>query len=333
VTAGVGSLIAARRQENAIGWLLLGSGLAWLLTGFAQQYAQASLRTGLPAVGPISALQAFWGPSTVLLALATLLVPDGRLPSPRWRLVVWVALLDILLLVGSTLRRDPASLLPTLSGLLLAAVLVGSAGALLARLRHARGAQRQQLMWVASGSAFLTLVFLGTVAVVFSPFGRGLFGPDRIPADALPVPFAIGFVALPLSIGIAVLRHRLFEIDVLINRALVYGATTAAIAAAFFGGIVVLEAALRPVTGGSELAVAASTLLCFGLFQPLRRRIQRGVDRSFYRGRYDAERTLDEFGVRLRDEVDLDAVRGELLDAVGATLSPAQASVWLRETS
>jgi hypothetical protein len=142
--------------------------------------------------------------------------------------------------------------------------------------------------------------------------------------------YALVFFLLPISMGIAILRYRLFDIDILINRALVYGATTAGIALAFFAGIVVLQAILRPLTSGSELAVAASTLVSFALFQPLRRRFQSAVDHRFYRSRYDAARTLDAFSVRLRDEVDLDAVRGGLLDAVRDTVHPAHASVWLR---
>ena len=137
---------------------------------------------------------------------------------------------------------------------------------------------------------------------------------------------------LPVTLGVAILRHRLYDIDVLINRALVYTATTAAIAAAFFVGIVVLQSVLRPLTGGSEIAVAVSTLACIALFQPVRRRMQRGVDHRFYRSRYDASRTLDEFTGRLAGEVDLGAVRASLLDAVDQTLQPAHASVWLRRS-
>ena len=142
----------------------------------------------------------------------------------------------------------------------------------------------------------------------------------------------IGAIALaPVMIGIAVLRYRLYDIDVLINRALVYGATTAAIGAAFFAGIVVLQSALRPLTGGSELAVAGSTLLCFALFQPVRRRAQSTIDRRFYRARYDAVRTLDLFASRLAEEVDLDTVRSDLVEAVQRSVQPTHASVWLRE--
>jgi len=142
--------------------------------------------------------------------------------------------------------------------------------------------------------------------------------------------FVFLLLSVPIAVGIAILRYRLYDINVLINRALVYGATTAGIALAFFAGIVVLQAVLRPLTSGSELAVAASTLVSFALFQPLRRGSQSAVDRRFYRSRYDAARTLDAFSVRLRDEVDLDSVRGGLLDAVRDTVHPVHASVWLR---
>jgi len=140
----------------------------------------------------------------------------------------------------------------------------------------------------------------------------------------------IAFLLIPTAIAIAILRYRLYDIDILINRALVYGATTASIAVAFLAGIVLLQALLRPITSGSELAVAASTLGSLALFQPLRRRVQNTVDRRFYRSRYDATRTLDEFSERLRDQVALESVRADLLDAVRDTVQPAHASLWLR---
>ena len=135
---------------------------------------------------------------------------------------------------------------------------------------------------------------------------------------------------IPISVAIAILRYRLYDIDLLINRTLVYAGTTAVIGGAFFGGIVLLQTLLRPFTTGSELSVAASTLVSFALFQPLRRRIERAVDQRFYRSRYDAVRTVDAFSERLRDEVELDALRGDLLTVVGDTMQPAHASLWLR---
>lgn len=145
------------------------------------------------------------------------------------------------------------------------------------------------------------------------------------------ITFALAMVAFPLSVGIALLRYRLYDIDLLINRTFVYGATTVTIGATFFAGIVVLQAALRPLTGGSEVAVAGSTLVSFALFHPARRWIQSAVDRRFYRSRYDAARTLDRFASGLSGEVDLDMVRADLAAAVSETLRPAHVSLWLRD--
>jgi hypothetical protein len=137
-------------------------------------------------------------------------------------------------------------------------------------------------------------------------------------------------LSVPIAVGIAVLRYRLYDINVLINRALVYGTLSALLIAVYVAIVLLLQTVLRPFTSGSELSVAVSTLATLALVQPLRRRIQEAVDRRFYRARYDAERTLDAFSVRLRDEVDLDNVRADLLDAVQRTMQPIQSSVWLR---
>jgi hypothetical protein len=193
--------------------------------------------------------------------------------------------------------------------------------AVLARFRTAAGVERQQLKWFAYASS-MTMFFSSIAGLV--PIFSSLAGLGP----------AMGIIAMdliPISVAIAILRYRLYDIDRLINRTVVYAVTTAAIGVTFFGGVVVLPALLRPLISSSEIAVAVSTLVCFALFQPLRSRVQNAVDRRFDRSRYDAVRTLDAFSVRLRDEVDLDSVRGELLDAVGATLSPTHASLWLRE--
>jgi hypothetical protein len=195
--------------------------------------------------------------------------------------------------------------------------------AVIVRFRRSRGVERLQIKWF--------LYAVGVVLLAFATLFPLAFITNAISGDIFFFTFTFTFMLIPLSIGIAVLRYRLYDIDVLINRTLVYGATTGAIAITFFGGIVVLPALLRPIISGSEVAVAVSTLVCFALFQPLRGRIQEAVDRRFYRSRYDAARTLDEFGVRLRDEVALDAVRADLLDAVRETVQPVHASVWLRE--
>jgi hypothetical protein len=195
--------------------------------------------------------------------------------------------------------------------------------AVLARFRTAGENERQQLKWFAYASLIAMLFFL--VSLTLSLFPNF---PELAAVMAVVV-----MDLIPISVAIAILRFRLYDIDLLIERTLVYGVTTGAIALTFFAGVVVLPALVRPLlVGGSDVAVAVSTLVCFALFQPLRSRVQDAVDRRFYRSRYDAARTVDAFSMRLRDEVDLDAVRDELLDAVGITLSPIHASVWLRET-
>jgi hypothetical protein len=203
-------------------------------------------------------------------------------------------------------------------------VLALSAASLLVRFRRARGVERQQLKWLAYAAGMLA---------AYLPFALIFVVIYPIPALILPISLlgiAI-FAGIPIATGLAVLRYRLYDIDLLINRTLVYAATSAAIAAMFFVGIVALQALLRPLTNGSELAIAVSTLISFALFQPVRRRIQETVDRRFDRSRYDAARTLDAFADRLRDEVNLDALREDLLVSVQQTMAPAHMSLWLRE--
>jgi hypothetical protein len=194
-------------------------------------------------------------------------------------------------------------------------LLLAAVASVVVRFTRSRGVERQQLKWFAYAAALLALSVVAS-AVVPVPI-----------VSALTTLVAFG---LPVALAIAVLRYRLYDIDLLINRTVVYGATSAAIGAIFFAGIVALQAVLRPLTSGSELAVAASTLVSFALFQPVRRRIQTGVDRRFNRAHHDAARTLDSFADHLRDEVDLDALRSDLLEAVRATMAPAHASLWLR---
>jgi hypothetical protein len=192
--------------------------------------------------------------------------------------------------------------------------------AVLARFRTATGNERQQLKWFAYTSSIAMLIFVVAGIVPLFSYLAGLG----------PLVAVIAMDLIPVSVAIAILRYRLYDIDLLINRTLVYAVTTGTIALTFFAGIVVLQALLRPFTNGSEVAVAVATLVSFALFQPIRSRVQDGVDRRFYRSRYDATRTLDAFSVRLRGEVDLDAVRAGLIDAVHGTVQPTHASVWLR---
>jgi len=204
---------------------------------------------------------------------------------------------------------------------------VAAAGSLVVRFRTSDERTRQQIKWVAAASIVAAIAF----AAFWLPGGwawASTLGPLELPVE---LAYVLGFVGLPASIAIAMLRHRLFDIDVIINRALVYGATVAAIGALYMSAVVGLQAVLRPITQGDELPVALSTLGAIALFTPVRARVRGAVDRRFYRSRYDATQTLDSLALRLRDQVDLDALRGELLTAVRDTMQPAHVSLWLRE--
>ena len=337
-----GRLIARRQPRNAIGWMLLVAGLSSGFGGFVQEYATRAVIVA-PGSLPGAVALAWIGSwswtfsSGPLLTLVPQLFPTGRPLSPRWRPLVWAGAAFMPLgffLFGlrpgpaenATFVENPVALSGALADLraalegplfvVIAFTVAASGASLGVRFRRARGVEREQLKWVASSAVICAIAFVAMVALNTSKLGQVLV--------------IFGLMTIPVAIGIAILRYRLYDIDVLINRALVYGATTAGIAVAFFGGIVLLQALLRPITSGSEVAVAASTLASLALFQPLRRRVQDTVDRRFYRSRYDATRTLDAFSVRLRDEVDLDAVRVELVSAVRDAVQPAHASVWLR---
>jgi hypothetical protein len=266
--------------------------------------------------------------------------PDGRLLSARWRPM------PILALVGATAMAVAIAVSPWTDAtspsagpnpyavdapwvgplliigfaLLLSATVLAVAS-LVVRMRRGTPIERQQL------KVFFYAAIPWPVAIVTGPLTGS--APWLEPVQHL---FAqIGMFAVPVAVAIAILRYRLYDIDVLIRRTLIYATLSAVLLAAYLSGVALVQLALSPVTSGNGLAVAISTLTVVALFQPLRRRIQAAVDRRFYRRRYDAVRTLDGFAVRLRDEIDLDALRGELLGAVGETLQPAHASLWLRD--
>jgi hypothetical protein len=347
----VGALIASRRPRNPLGWLYL---IAMTLIAFggngnlADQYAYYSLTTrpgSLPApdwmiwFGELTLSVGFYG----LITFGLLLFPDGRLPSPRWRIVAGAVVVGLLVATAGPqfapgpMRPafdvpNPVGLtsVPGLSRAALAASLLvllvpflGCVASVFVRFRRATGRERQQLEWFAYGTAWIPAV--GVFAVLLS-----LVAPHQLDSGLGAELWPLSLAGVPIATGIAVLRHRLYDIDLLINRTLVYGALSALLVATYFVFVLAFETVLRPLTGGSEVAVALSTLAVVALFAPLRKRIQAVVDRRFYRSRYDAVRTLDAFSVRLRDEVDLDAVRGELVAAVRDTVQPAHASVWLR---
>lgn len=342
----VGLAIAFRQPRNPIPWLFLVCavcGGAYELSGAYMDYALFT-RSALPGVAWAAWISGWtWIPTTTVTALILpLIFPDGRLPSRRWRPVLWFVGASILLFtLGTAVSRGaspeaagtglvnplPAYLTLPISfelvqGLFFPPLLVSigiSVIALVQRLRVSRGLQKLQMRWMVYAFVLTGLVLCGV------PFLQQF--------AAFQIVNVLSIDLIPLAAGVAILRYRLYEIDLIIRRTVIYGATTTLIAIVFFGGIVSAQAVLSPITSGSEIAVAVSTLVALALFQPLRSSIQRAVDRRFYRTHYDAGKIVDELVVRLRDEVDLDAVRRDLIVSVERTMQPATASLWLRETS
>jgi hypothetical protein len=360
----VGAICLLRRPSQPVGWLLSVVALGWALANAATGYVQYA-RSASPATLP-GIEWALWlsGNSWTIVAsqgvllMLLLLFPTGSLISSRWRPAAWLVVgwtvvsafavafaggtLDHILGLGTTnpaaapepvgtVLRSLAGWVPYCSVILFAL----GAIALGLRFRRSRGVERQQLKWIAVAAPVVVVA----LAVTFG--GLALLGAEPTSGAAAPTGWllAVGIVGtlspglLPVAIGIAILRYRLYDIDLIINRTLVYGALTAILAAAYVGTIAVLQVVLQPITQSSQLAVAASTLAVAALFQPLRARIQRAVDRRFYRSRYNAERTVERFAGRLRDELDLAALSAELIGVVGETVRPARAGLWLRGRS
>jgi hypothetical protein len=336
--AGIGGFVASHRPENPVGWLLsaLPAWLALTLLGEALYWHGASEHPDDP--GTLAELGAWiancsWVPAViVVLVLLPLLFPTGRPPTPRWRVVGWTgAVAGGFLLAATAFARGPLENFPWLDNPLGAvdvpaavdaigvALWFGSAlaaaASLVVRFRRSRGVERQQLKWFTAAGTVVVLAF----AVSFSL--EGVIGDEASWAI-----IATAFLALGIAVATSVLRYRLYDIDLVINRALVYGALTATLAATYLVVVLVVSLAV----GRSGLAVAVSTLAVAGVFRPARSRIQAAVDRRFYRRRYDAARTLEAFGVRLRDELDLEALGADLRGVVDETMQPAHVSLWLR---
>ena len=342
----VGALVAARFPRNPIGWLLIAAGLLMYLGELAAGYALYGLEAdpgSLPGATTAAWLSSwlFYAPLFAVPPFLFLLLPDGRLLGRRWRPVaIAVAAGVVLVLARSALSPGPleevfadldnpyaieAAETPleaagALGLLLVVAGILASAASLIIRFRRVPE-QRQQLKWLVVAAA--VIAFAAAAAVVLFATGQ-----DAVGGTITLVAF--GFV--PVAAGIAILRHRLYDVDLVINRALVYGTLTAILAGAYLGLVLLLGLALGPLTSQSDLAIALSTLVVAALFQPARRRVQALVDRRFYRHKYDAARTLERFGARLRSETDLDALRGELTAVVRDTMQPAHVSLWLRKT-
>jgi hypothetical protein len=332
--AAVGWLVARRQPGNPLGWLFLVIAVCLFLSTDGGEYAAVSYLLGhhLP-FGPVGlVLDDIWGPSLVLFALVILLFPDGRLPSARWRwvlrayLVVFTAFLAATAAAMASALAEHPIRVDSSGGLAavdhpsgwfnavqgpIAVIMIGLSFAFIARQalswRRSAGERRQQLKWLASGATVsMVCVFLG------STFGVGWFG----------------VAALPVSMGVAILRYRLYEIDRIISRTLAYAIVTGLLVGVY-AGLVLL--ATRVLSVHSTVAVAAATLAAAALFNPLRRRVQHAVDRRFNRARYDTDRIVAAFASRLKDEVDLDSIRDDLTGAVQRALEPAHVSVWVNE--
>jgi hypothetical protein len=349
-----GWLIAARRPENPIGWLLLAIGLCWG-AGATSSYADYTLKLhhDLPGGALVAVVgSAFWMPAIGMTGTFLLLLfPDGHLPGRRWRYVAHAAavtmvagLFDLMFRPGLLTDdgypgvRNPVgidALGPVLAVgwvaiIALVVTMVVSAASLVVRYRRSRGPERQQVKWLAGAAAGVALVY-----AVVVPLGALVDPSSQHPPAWLSAAQSVSLLSfglIPVAIVFAVLRYRLYEIDVIIRRTLVYTALVAVLAALYLGGVTMIGGVLRTATGGSgAIGVTVSTLAVAAAFQPLRRRIQRAVDHRFYRGRYDAARTLESFSGRLREHVEIDAVSSEVLDVVRQTLQPAHVSLWLRE--
>ena len=348
--SAVGGLIASQRPGNPIGWLFLTVGLSQGFDSFDTQYGRYALVTNPGALpgGPFMVWMASWTfvPGLGLAAPLTLLLfPTGRLPSPRWRWVPWAVAAAIALMVvppalvlwpmrGPALVSglDPAQIaggwvlsLEVLGLLFIVVCMIASASSLVVRFRRAGGQERQQLKWLTYAAVVFIVIF---VCSIFVP--QPVRASEIWPLVSLVLLVTV-YPSIPVAVGVAILRHRLYDIDIIINRTLVYGSLTATLALVYFGGVISLQYIFRAFAGQeSNLAVVASTLAIAALFVPLRRRIQRLIDRRFYRRKYDAAKTLEDFSARLRSETDLDTLSEDLVRVVRETLQPEHVSMWLR---
>ena len=339
----VGAIIASRQAQNAVGWIFCAIGLSGGASIFFSEYGIFALVTQ-PGSLPVGVIAAWigtwvWLPSLILMGtLLLLLFPDGRLPSRRWRPVAWTA---VSLAVASTAilatapwdlleagvpaenpfevesLRDAGIAVPVPILLVGIPTMLLSVASLVIRFRRSRGGERQQLKW---------FVYAGVlnVGVLLSP------GSDA--SNAVSLLQIATFPLLPIAAGIAILRYRLYDIDRIINSTLVYGLLTAMLVLVYVGSVFFLQYAFRAFTSGnSQLAIVASTLFIAALFNPFRRRLQAFIDRRFYRDKYDARKTLEAFGAKLRDATDLEDLNGELIGVVRDTVRPVHVSLWLRE--
>jgi hypothetical protein len=356
----VGALVASRRPRNPIGWILLADGLLWMILAVTDSYLVYGVaRPGsVPFPVTVGALGNtwLWVPTVGLLGIyLILLFPDGQLPSRGWRpLALFSGAVIVLLSVAEGLApgplenqggvRNPFGIeaLPWLVGVaqiitpLLPLCILASAVSMVLRFRRSRGEVRQQIKWVAFVTSLVGLLYLCAMIVsqlLFVLRGGGSLPPTPWWLDLLFSVAVLGFAAVPVAIGFAVLRYRLYDIDIIINRTLVYGSLTAMLVAIYFSGVATTQLLFRTLTGQEQqpqFAVVVSTLAIAALFNPLRHRIQSFIDRRFYRRKYNARKTLEEFSAKLRDETDLETLNRDLAGVIDETLQPAHISLWLR---
>jgi hypothetical protein len=344
----VGAVVAWHQPRNPMGWILLAAMGFFQVDTDASFYSIADYRLhhGTLPLGPVAVLlQPAWAPGIVLLGLAILLFPDGRVPSRRWRWVLWVYLAAGLLwlagaftvaavaIIGHHIQVDSSGNLQAIDpggaaswwaavevvfipvlGICWLASLAGQA----ASWRRSSGERRQQLKWLLGGSA---AGLIGLVLAVLLGNNSGFWGVVSL----------VGFLAitgLPVSMGVAILRYRLYDIDRIISRTLAYAIVTGLLIGVYAGLVLLTTQVFRVHT---PVAVAASTLAAAALFNPVRRRVQKAVDRRFNRARYNADQTVAAFAARLKDTVDLDAVRGDLASVVHQALEPAHVSLWISQ--
>jgi hypothetical protein len=347
----LGGLIASRHSRNLIGWIFCFVAFSLGILSFATGYADYALYArDDPLPGAVLAAWVtgwlFIPAVYVSLCYLFFLFPDGRPASSRWRPVIWaVTFVAVVATLATALEPGRLFSFPTvenpfglgepfgriavvandMTDLTAMPVFLVSLASMLVRLRGARDRERLQLKWITYAATLTATSF------ALSFLAGSLTQDWRAVSDLFFLVGVVGFACVPVAAAIAILRHRLYDIDQIINRTLVYAALTGILVGVYVGGVVLLQLVFRALTGqGTQLAVVASTLAIAALFQPLRRWVQGFIDRRFYRRKYDATKTLETFSARLRDETDLDRLGGELVSVLRGTVQPAHASLWLR---
>jgi len=349
----IGAFIASHRPKNPIGWIICAASLIWVLSDFSLEYGVYSLITapGSLPFGVFVSLIGAVGRSIgwfLIITFLLLLFPNGHLPSSRWRPLAWI-IAGLLVAEPFTLLFDPTPFINvdsrlagvqnplgisgtsalfdhfnTLVNLFLFATAVACIASVIVRFRKARGDERQQLKWLAYGTVLSLLIIAAIIVLTFANVGGG-FLPSAL--------FYLPLLIISISAGIAIMRYRLYNIDILINRTLVYGLLTGLLALIYFGLVFILQSLVRALGGQisqTPLVIVGSTLVIAALFQPLRRRIQQVIDRRFYRRKYDAAKTVEAFSATLRNELDLSQLREHLITVVQETMQPTHVSLWLR---